>query len=285
MQPGGDKMKTGVFFHEAFKGKDWDIIGDRFREFPRVMEKALAHDGVMLFEPEEAEDQALLKVHTREYLNYVRKSWYYRGAALTVGGCIAAAEKIAAGELTNALVFSVAAGHHAGPSSGWGGTYLSCAGPAVAHVREMFGVNRFAILDTDAHHGDGTREIFRDDSEVLHVCFCSYNGEDASGTKVDVDVDYRIGDLAYLEKVSGTFFTRLREFNPFMIFHNLGHDTCQGDYGDRGLTRSFYPRLAQEVKQVADEVCRGRYLIITHGGFRVDVSEYIWPRIIEVLAD
>ena len=121
-------------------------------------------------------------------------------------------------------------------------------------------------------------------SDVLHVCFCSYSNTIENETKVDVEVWEKTEDSEYLEKVYSEFFTRVREFKPFMIFHNLGHDTAQGDYGEIGLTRSFFLNLAQTVKSCAEEVCNGRYLIITHGGFRVDVAEYIFPRIVEILA-
>ncbi len=277
-------MKTGVFFHDEFRGKQWDIIGDKFRHFPGVMEDALALPGVTLFPSRLAEEEELLSTHTWTYLNDVRRRWYFRGASLTVGGAVDAAFRVARGALTNALVFSVAAGHHSGPSSGWGGTYLSCSGPMIARVRKELGDLRFAILDTDAHHGDGTREVFADDTGVLHVCFCSYTGEDVTGTKFDVAVPYRTDDDTYLRGVREAFVTRVRNFKPFMIIHNLGHDTCRGDYGDRGLSMDFFPRLAAEVNRCAREVCEGRYVIITHGGSKVDVSEYIWPRIVEVLA-
>lgn len=277
-------MKTGVFFHEEFRGRQWDIIGDKFRNFPGVLKEVLGLPGVTLFESRPAEEEELLSTHTWTYLNDVRRRWYYRGASLTVGGAIDAADRIVKGELDTALVFSVAAGHHSGPSSGWGGTYLSCCGPLIARVRKEAGNLRFAILDTDAHHGDGTREVVADDTGVLHVCFCTYNGKDVTGTKFDVAVDYRIDDDAYLRKVRDAFISRVREFKPDMIIHNLGHDTCAGDYGDRGLSMDFFPRLAAQVKGCAREVCKGRYLIITHGGSRVDVSEYIWPRIVEILA-
>jgi acetoin utilization deacetylase AcuC-like enzyme len=277
-------MRTGVFFHEEFKGSNWDIIGDKFRNFPGVMEDELALEGVRLIRPEPVSEELLLRVHTWQYLAQVRKTWYFRGALLTVGGCVCAGELMAQGELRNALAFSVAAGHHAGPSSAWGGTYLSCSGPTIARIREMTDERRFAILDTDAHHGDGTRDIFRDDPDVLHVCFCTYASRDESGTKVDVNVGYRINDDEYLGMVREAFLDRVREFKPFMILHNLGHDTCQGDYGDRGLSRSFFPRLAEEVKGCADEVCGGRYLVITHGGFLAEVSEFVFPRVLRILA-
>ncbi len=278
-------MTTGMFFHPEFRNKDWPIIGDKFRNFPQVIERAVPEGTVRFYESRAATDHELLKVHTNAYLADVMRSWYFNGASLAVGGCIDAAGLIAKGELVNALVFSVGAGHHSGPSEGWGGTYLSCSGPTIAHIRETFGQQRFVILDTDAHHGDGTRAIFGDDRNVLHVCFCSYNGVSGEGTNVDVDVEYRIGDARYVALVESEFLPRLRDFRPFMVIHNLGHDTCEGDYGDRGLTRAFFPRLAAVVKACAEDVCGGRYLIITHGGSRTDIAEEIFPAIAKVLAE
>jgi acetoin utilization deacetylase AcuC-like enzyme len=277
-------MKTGVFFHEEFKNKDWPIIGDKFGNFPQVMEKALALPDMQLFEPHPVNEELLYKVHTHGYLQEVKRAWYYKGATLAVGGCVEAGEKIARGELRNALVFSVGAGHHASPDSAWGGTYLSCIGPAIARLTEISGKQRYAIVDTDRHHGDGTRAVFEGNSNVLHVCFCYYNNIIEHGTKIDINIDGRIGDKGYLEKVRSEFFPRVRDFNPYIIFHNLGHDTAQGDYGDVGLTREFYLRLVKEVKTVAEEICEGRYIIITHGGSRIDVAEYIFPRIAQILA-
>jgi len=277
-------MKTGVFFHSEFALRDWPIIGNKYRNFPRVMERVLSLEGVALFESKPVPEELLLKVHTEDYLKDVKKAWYCKGAALAVGGCVEASEKIAKGEITNALVFAVAAGHHAEPSSAWGGTYLSCAGPAVAHLRDILGNKRFAIIDTDSHHGNGTRAVFRNDLNVLHVCFCDDDTVEGNGTKIDVDVGYRTSDQAYLEKVQEEFIERVRRFSPFMIFHNFGHDTCEGDYGDRGLTPYFFLRLAEEVRRCAEEVCEGRYLIITHGGYLMEVAEYIFPAIVEILA-
>ncbi|RLC70104.1 MAG: histone deacetylase, partial [Chloroflexi bacterium] len=121
-------MATGVFFHQDLVGETWPIIGNKFRNFPRVMQEALSLPEVVLFEPKPVPEEILLKMHHPDYLKRVKRDWYYRGAVLSVGGCVEAGERIAKGELANALVFAVAAGHHCGPSSGWGGTYLSCTG-------------------------------------------------------------------------------------------------------------------------------------------------------------
>lgn len=276
-------MTTGVFFHHEFANGNWPIIGNKFRNFPGVLEGVLKSERVKLFEPETINESLLLKVHSSLHLEEVKKAWYYRGASLSVGGCVQASEMIAEGRLTNALVFAVAAGHHAEPSYAWGGTYLSCIGPSVVNMREKFGLKRFAILDTDSHHGNGTRAVFRNDPEILHVCFCDEDRVEEKGTKIDVDTGYRTNDEDYLQKVREHFLNRVREFKPFLIFHNFGHDTCQGDYGDRGLSKEFFIRLANEVNEVAKEICGGRYIIITHGGYLSEVAEYIFPRILEIL--
>ena len=278
-------MTTGVFFHEMFKGREWLIIGDKFRNFPGAMKHTLKLPQVNLFPPEKVSEELLLKIHTPKFVQNLKNAWYCDGALHSVGGCVEATKKILSGELENALVFTVAAGHHAERDSAWGGTYASCAGPAFYSARENFGPKRFAIIDTDRHHGNGTRDIFIDDDNVLHVCFCSWDRIEGNGTKVCVNTAFPNTNETYMEKVREEFIPRVRQFEPDMILHNLGHDTCELDYGDLGLTREFFPRLAQEIKECAREICQGRYLVLTHGGKRADVAEYIFPKIIEILAE
>ncbi len=275
---------TGIFFHPLMAQGDWPIIGNKFREFPDALGAVLELPTVTLVTPEPVPEDLLLKIHTPSFLRREQDTWYYEGALRTVGGCVAAAQGIAEGHLNNALVFSVAAGHHAGPDSAWGGTYLSCTGPAVIYLRERYGWQRFAIIDTDSHHGDGTRAVFEDDHDVLHCCFCDTEWVSEDKTKVDVDVGWRTSDQQYLQRVREEFIPRVEGFHPHVIFHNFGHDTCQDDYGDRGLTPGFFPELARLIKDVADQVCDGRYIVITHGGARADVAQRIFPEIARILA-
>ena len=40
----------------------------------------------------------------------------------------------------------------------------------VEHIRRTYGSHlRIAIVDTDAHHGDGTQDIFYNDPGILHI--------------------------------------------------------------------------------------------------------------------
>jgi acetoin utilization deacetylase AcuC-like enzyme len=58
-------------------------------------------------------------------------------------------------------------GHHAGPAFFGGSCYFNNAAAAAQHLRES-GMARIAIVDLDAHHGNGTQEIFWDRADVFY---------------------------------------------------------------------------------------------------------------------
>jgi len=276
-------MTTGVFYHPLFSQEVWHIINDKFRNFPEVMEPELALENVELIKPHEVSEELLQKVHTSRFLKNLKKAWYCEGAYLTIGGCVQASEMIMEGKLKNTLTFGVAAGHHAEKDSAWGGTYASVSGPVSVNLQQKYPGTRIAILDTDSHHGNGTRNVTYGNHNILHVCFCSSDTVGDEGTKVCVNCGYRTTDEAYLTLVEKEFIGRLEDFQPDFIVHLLGHDTAQGDYGDRGLSLEFFGKLVKKVKN-ASKICNGRYLINTHGGALVNVCERVYKDTIRILA-
>ncbi|MGV9173647.1 MAG: hypothetical protein ACOC44_06295 [Promethearchaeia archaeon] len=275
-------METGVFYHDLFSKKVWAIINDKFKNYPAVMQQELNLPGVSLIKPTEISEEILLKVHTPQFLENLKKHWYARGAFLTVGGCVQASEMLMEGKLDNALAFGVAAGHHAEHDSAWGGTYCSVSGPVMVNLEKKYPDIKIAILDTDSHHGNGTRDVTFGHHNVLHMCFCSTNSIEDKGTKICVDSGFQTTDGEYLDLVKTEFLPRLEEFNPDLILHLLGHDTAKYDYGNRGLTKDFFLDLVHLIKKYS-KIAEGRYLINTHGGSNLQVCEYIFPRIIKIL--
>lgn len=276
-------MKTGIFFHDIFKGY-LPILGDKFRNFSQILKQFEGNDKIVFYPLKPVSEELLLKVHTRQMLETVKHQAGYEPARYACDGCVQALEKLWTGEINNGMLFYGSC-HHASRDYAWGGCSISGAGVAVYNLRQKFGRARFTMLDTDSHHGDGARDLFMGDKEVLHVCFCSDSRIEDDGTKVDVQVGYHERDDEYLKKVAENFIPRVKEFKPDMIIHHVGHDTAQGDYGDRGLSKNFFIELAKLIKRCADEYCQGRYLAMTGGGASHDVCEYIYPRIIRVLAE
>lgn len=277
-------MKTGIFHHQVLSRHSWDIIADKLKNFRKVIDEISRLPNIVIYEERPISQELLLKVHSKEMLDEVKNYLNYEAGIYAADGCVRAAEKVWTGEIDNAFL-TLSCCHHAGPNHAWGGCTVSGAGPMVVNMREKFEVRRFAILDTDSHHGDGTRALFHDDKDILHVCFCSSDRVEGNGTKIDINVGWHTTDEEYLQKVRQHFGSRVRKFKPNLIFHILGHDCAKGDYADRGLSWDFFPQLVKEIKELADEVCQGRYVVGLGGGSRFDIAEYITPKIVEILGE
>jgi acetoin utilization deacetylase AcuC-like enzyme len=204
---------------------------------------------------------------------------------------VAAAEHIWLGELINAFAFIGTGGHHAGRDFFGGYCCFNDVAIAIERLREAHGLRRVAILDTDAHHGDGTRDVYQDDPTVLHVCLCGTDHVSADGTKVDVAVYRRCFDAGsrsdgvYVEAARGAFAPRVRSFRPDLLIWYFGFDGHRGDYGDLGLTAGCYDGLVSLTLELAREICGGRLLVVLGGGSRTDLASTLIPPIIARLAE
>jgi len=196
--------------------------------------------------------------------------------------------RVAAGDLANAFAFIGAGGHHAGRDFFGGYCCFNDVCIGIAEVRRCGLAARVAILDTDAHHGEGTRDIVVDDPEVLHVCVCGRAHVSADGLKLDLDVPWGAAagrNAAYLAAVRAAFPPRCRAFRPDLVVWYFGFDAHAGDYGDLGLTTPCFLGLADLVVTAAAEAARGRLVVVLGGGSRTDLATALIPPIIARLAD
>ena len=278
--------RTGIFFHYQ--------EGQRLADFPQALEGLLEKDSVYFYDalypgkPPTSFDldplplEALYQVHTQDMIERVIANGVFDGALYSAAGTVGAATRIWNGEIDNAFVFTGYGDHHAGIDSFGGGCYLNGAAIAIHQLRQHFGVRRVAIVDTDAHHGNGTWEIFQDDSDVLYTCFCQEDSAEQNNN-VNVRVPSRVDDEAYLSLVTESFLPRAEAFEPEIIFWNWGYDGTQGDYGDIGLSPQSHVNLAREFKKAADRLCQGRLITVLCGGRRRDVARSVIPQIIQAL--
>ena len=93
----------------------------------------------------------------------------YKVAKLAVGGVLEATRKVVNGEAKNAFAFVRPPGHHAGSSYALGFCIFNNVAIAATYLIRNLGLKRILILDIDAHHGNGTQEIFYKTSDVLYV--------------------------------------------------------------------------------------------------------------------
>jgi acetoin utilization deacetylase AcuC-like enzyme len=279
-------MPTGIFFYYQ--------LGERLKDFPQALDGILERDDVLLYDafypskPTSSFDlkplslETLCKVHSPDMIESVKATGNYEGALYSAAGTVAAAAKICSGEITNAFVFTGYGDHHAGSTFFGGGCYFNGAALAITEVRRKFRFKRFAIIDTDAHHGDGTWELFANDRDVLYLCFCNGNSREHNNN-VNVHVPPHTIDSHYLSLTKQAFNKWFKTFHPEIIFWNWGYDGTVGEYGDMGLSPEVHLKLAAQVKQVAEEACSGRLIVVLCGGSRRVLARFLIPRIIKTL--
>jgi len=280
--------RTGIFFHYQ--------EGERLRDFPEALAGILDKDNVFLydafyplkppssFELLPIQEDILSQVHSPEMIQEIKNSHAFQGALFSAAGTVSAALRMWQRQIDNAFVFTGYGDHHAGSHFYGGGCLFNGAAIAIQELKKHFGAKRMAIVDTDAHHGDGTWEIFQNDPNILYMCFCT-GPPFENNNKVNVRVPWRTTDEEYLDLVRRNFVPRVKTFQPEAIFWNWGYDGTQGDYGDMGIAPDAHIGLAQMFREISEEVCQGRLIVVLCGGSRRDLACYLIPRIIQVLAE
>lgn len=128
-------------------------------------------------------------------------------------------------------------GHHVTRSAFGGSCYLNNAAVAAERLRERYG--RVAVLDVDAHHGNGAQAIFAERDDVLtgslhvdpaHGWFPHFLGfADESGpTNLNVPLPPGAADEAWLEGVN-RLVEAAREHGSEALVVPLGVDAAAGD--------------------------------------------------------
>jgi acetoin utilization deacetylase AcuC-like enzyme len=279
--------QTGIFFHDLCRDKDIDwLLRGRLLSFPRILEDMgiLKEPNIHFLESPRVSDDLLKMVHTKNMIKRVSMTPYYETALRSTGGTVEGARKIAVGEIDNAFVFTGSADHHAGKDHFWGGCHFNGAALAIAYLKEKKLMQRFAIIDTDHHHGDGTRNIFSRDKNVLHVCFCSRTDYSSDRSKVDIRNPYPCKDETYVDLVQKECVPLMLDFKPEIIFWEFGYDNTKGDYGDIGLTQESHLQIFNAIQQVSEEICRGYVIVILCGGSSRQTADFCIPQIISRLA-
>jgi acetoin utilization deacetylase AcuC-like enzyme len=278
--------RTGIFFYYQ--------EGQRLRDFPGALAGLLERENVFLYDafypskPSSPFDlrplstEILGQVHTPEMVEEVKKTGNYEGALFSAAATVRAAEKIWAKEIDNAFVLTGYGDHHAGTDFFGGGCYFNGVALAIHELRKTFGARRFAIIDTDAHHGDGSWEIFEPNPDVLYVCFCP-QPPSAKNNNINIQVPPRPTDEGYLEMVRRGFSPPVEAFQPEVLFWNWGYDGTRGEYGDIGVSPDFHISLAEGLNAIAEKICQGRLIVVLCGGSRRDLARSLIPRIIDVL--
>ncbi len=228
--------------------------------------------------PEPADEAALERFHTREYLEVLKAvsrglmvpaagryglgfgdnpifPGVWEVSRLTAGGSLLAAKLVADGEVDRAFHFAGGL-HHAMPDRASGFCYIDDPVLAILALRDRGW--RVAYVDIDAHHGDGVQFAFYRDPDVLTISthergdrlfpgtgFVEELGEGPGrGYAVNLPLDVFTDDEVYEEGFEAVVPPLLKAFKPDVVVAQLGIDSHQSDplthlaFSVQGFTRA-----------------------------------------------
>ena len=241
-----------------------------------------------------ASHEELLRVHPASYLQAFKTAsdagggelglrtpfgpGGYEIAALSAGLAVQALRAVLQGEVANSYALSRPPGHHCLPD--WPNGFCLLANIAIAiHAARAEGrAARFAVVDWDVHHGNGTEAIFLDDPDVLTISLhqeANYpldtgaaDVRGADNSNINIPLPPGTGHTGYLAAMDRIVVPALHRFRPDVIVVACGYDASAFDPLGRMLaTTETFRQLTARVKSAAADLCGGRLVLVHEGGY------------------
>jgi len=251
--------------------------------------------GGQVLAPRAATDADLERVHTREHIDAIVAT---RGKATMIDADTFtspdsdAIARLAAGAVltgvdhaldggrgARALVLVRPPGHHAEADRAMGFCLYNNVAVGAAYARSR-GLARVAIVDYDVHHGNGTQWIFYEDPAVLYVSshqYPFYPGTGAASEKgrgaglgftLNVPLEAGEKDDEIERKYAEQVIPAVRAFKPDLLLVSAGFDAHVMDpLGQLRMTTAGFGRLTKMLVALADDVCEGKVVLVTEGGY------------------
>ena len=160
--------------------------------------------------------------------------------------------------------------------------FLNNVAIGAAYARSVYGVQRIFILDWDAHHGNGTQEIFEDDPWTYfcsiheHPTFCfpgtgrrmERGTGEGRGYTLNIPLRPHAGDRDLVDAFDNEVVPEIDRFCPNLIMISAGFDAHADDpIADLDLTEASYAHMTRRLCEAADRHCGGKIVSVLEGGY------------------
>ena len=256
----------------------------------------------------------LLRVHPATYLDQFKKlsdadggelgprAPFGRGgyelAALSAGLAKRGLIDILTGQVRNGSALSRPPGHHCRPDHPNGFCLLANIAIAIRAAQAETPAKRFAVIDWDVHHGNGTEAIFLNDPDILTISLhqdrnyptdtggAEVRGQGAAhGTNLNIPLPPGTGHKGYVEAFKRLVLPALHAHKPDAILIACGFDAAALDPLGRMLaTADTFRQMTRLTMQAADTLCDGRLLAVHEGGYSEVYVPFCGHAVIEELA-
>jgi len=259
-----------------------------------LLPEQLLYEGTIskndIFEPVIQDDKTILLTHEKEYFDRlknlqlskseIRKTGFPHTRALVERELIILNGTIQCTHFAfkDGVAFNVAGGtHHAFTDRGEGFCLLNDIAVAANYLLFNRLVSKILIIDLDVHQGNGTAQIFKDNS---HVFTFSMHGKknypmQKENSDLDVELGDGISDFEYLEVLKNSLNQVLNIFKPDFIFYQSGVDILETDVLGRLNISLKACKERDEVVFKTAQKFNIPTVVVMGGGYSKDIKQII----------
>ena len=288
--------------------------GDKHPEQPDRLSAVLSSfqkidfkDSVIEVLAEPIEETMLFDVHGEQMIKHLKdihangggrvdedtkmSSGSWLAACLAAGAGVQAINHLRDGNTDAAFCAIRPPGHHATPVQSMGFCLLNNVAITAKHLLSLG--EKVLIVDYDAHHGNGTQDVFYADPNVLFVSFHQwplYPGTGAmsetgsgegEGTTLNIPLPAGATGDIYLHAWDEIVLPKVEKFSPTWLLLSAGFDAHRLDpITDLGLTSGDYSLLTSRIIQT---VPPGHRLVFLEGGYDLKALELSTTAVLHAL--
>jgi acetoin utilization deacetylase AcuC-like enzyme len=287
--------RTGLVFFPAF---DWAIHPTHPEREERLLytqdqvfeEGILDIEGIVEFKPDVARLEDIQRVHfcVPDELSVTTESHL-----ISAGGAKKIGVEVLEKNIARGFALVRPPGHHAMRvvHGARGFCNINIEAIMIEYLRQTYGVDRVAIVDTDCHHGDGTQDIYWHDPDTLFISvhqdgrtlypgsgfLSEFGGPNAAGTTINLPLPPRTSEEGFLYVLENAILPMIEEFKPDLIVNSAGQDNHYSDpITDMHFSAHGYAELTSRLKP---------HIAVLEGGYSIESAlPYVNVGIILALA-